>query len=137
MKLFVTKQKYRSKFNPLQVIAATLSIHSMLFLFLLADVMTWAYQAVYFSIMQIPKIPRHKFIQMNRHKTPGLSIIQRWSCWYCEYVNGVISWMKEVANQTELYSCAIKYEHKFPGQEYQEEFYSPDELARKLDSIMD
>lgn len=32
--------------------------------------------------------------------------------------------MKALANQTETYSCAIKYSHGYPGLEYQENFYA-------------
>lgn len=135
MDIFVTKQRYPATLSPLQMLAAFLSIHSMLPLFILADVMTQMYQAVYFRIMEIPVIPRSKYVQPKRHKLGGLSRIQKWSCWYCEYVNGVIAWMKEVANQTELYSCAIKYSHEFPGQGYQKDFYDQSEFEEPSASV--
>ena len=115
---------------PLRIIAY-LTINSMIFFVLWVDLVTWLYQLIYFTLADIPKIRRAEYVIITRHKLPKLTPIQRWSCGYCEYVNGVIAWMKAVANQTEIYSCAIKYTHETPGQEYQEKFYEPAEFAEK------
>jgi len=100
-----------------------LVINSVVAFVILADIVVWIYQAINFTVSDIPKIERKKYVVMTRHKLKGLNIVQRWSCWYCEYTNGVIAWMKAVANQTEIYSCAIKYSHGYEGQGYQENFY--------------
>lgn len=113
----------------LQLIA-NLAINGVLFFVIMADIVAWCYQEIYFSIKEIPKIPRSKYVVMTRHNIAGLTPIQKWSCWYCEYVNGVMSWMKTLANQTEVYSCAIKYSHSYPGQEYQKEFFEQKEFEK-------
>jgi len=109
-------------------VIANIVINSMILLILSADVIVWLYQQIYFTIAGIPKIKRSEYIKISRHKLPGLTVIQKWSCWYCEYTNSVIAWVKAVANQTEIYSCAIKYSHEYPGQEYQQKFYSQKEF---------
>jgi hypothetical protein len=99
---------------------------------MVADLIVWLYQEIYFGVADIPKIRRSKYVMVTRHKLKNLSLVQRWSCGYCEYVNGVIAWMKAVANQTEIYSCAIKYSHSYPGQEYQSQFFEQ-EVFEKSD----
>ncbi len=129
IQIFVTKKEIMKKRrSPLTMVIAAISIHTLLPLAFLCDIGAQLYQAVYFRLMEIPPIPRSKYVRMERHKLPGLSLLQRWSCWYCEYVNTLLVWLKEVANQTELYSCAIRYEYELPGQEYQKDFYDPKEL---------
>jgi hypothetical protein len=115
------------RFFLLQFIANVV-ITSMVLFIVFADIVVWLYQEIYFTISLIPKIKREHYVVMTRQNLKKLSPIQKWSCWYCEYTNGVIAWMKAVANQTEIYSCAIKYSHQFPGQEYQENFYDQDEF---------
>lgn len=102
---------------------AFLTIWAMIVPFILADLLGIFYQSVYFTIMRIPKIPRSKFVKIQRHRLAKLQWAQRFGCAYCEYANGVLAWLKALANQTETYYCAIKYKHEFPGQEYQAGFY--------------
>lgn len=120
---------FKDPILPLQIVA-NFTIVGVLIFIALADVVTWIYQEIFFSIHRIPKIPRSRYVQMKRHKLEKLNIIQKWSCGYCEYTNGVIAWTKAVANQTEVYCCAIKYTHHYPGQEYQENFYEPAEFRQ-------
>ncbi len=105
-----------------------LTIYPIVLFFLFTDFLIWWYQTIYFGILDIPKLPRHKYIIMGRYKLPGLSRMQRLNCGYCEYANGVIQWLKAVANQTEIYSCAIKYATPLPGQEYQAGFYDQNDI---------
>lgn len=130
IKLFVAQKDvvYNHSVAPLLFLIAALAINSMFLLVLLIDVATWIYQEVYFSILKIPKIKRSRFVVISRHKLPGLSVVQKWSCWYCEYTNCVLSWAKAVANQTEIYSCAVKYSHPLPGTEYQAKFFEQKEF---------
>lgn len=108
-----------------------LVINSMIFLVVVVDLATWLYQEIYFTINDIPKIKRSQYVIMTRHKLKGLNASQKWSCWYCEYVNSVVAWVKAVTNQTEIYSCGIKYSHHFPGQQYQEDFYEQEQFAEQ------
>jgi hypothetical protein len=134
MKMLVPQKGLKANFNKnifLRIIANA-TITSMIFFVVIADIVAWIYQEIYFGIAEIPKVPRRDFVVMTRHKLPGLTPIQRWSCWYCEYVNSVVAWIKALANQTEIYSCAIKYSHKHPGQEYQEKFYEQEEIGKTV-----
>ena len=115
---------------PLRIIA-TITINLMIIPIIFADVSVWIYQEVYFGIMKIPKIPRSSYIKINRHTLPNLTWAQKWSCWYCEYSNSIFAWIKAVGNQTETYSCAIKYTYTYPGLEYQSEFHDPQEFETK------
>lgn len=110
---------------------ANLTITSMILFVITADLIALIYQHIYFTIAEIPKIKRSAYIKMTRHRLPGLAPIQKWCCWYCEYTNNVIAWIKAIANQTEIYSCAIKYTTQYSGQEYQEEFYNQEEFIEK------
>ena len=110
-------------------ILATITITSMLPFFLAADFLIWFYQTIYFGINKIPKMKRSTYVVLERYKLGRLTVIQKWSCGYCEYANGIILWLKAVANQTEIYSCAIKYSHPLPGQEYQAKFYDQETFA--------
>lgn len=109
------------------------AINAMLIPIVFLDIACSLYQAIYFSIHKIPKLPRSDYVKVQRHLLPGLTLIQKWSCWYCEYTNGVLSWGLAVANQTEVYSCAIKYSHKSSNVEYQKSFYDPKEFLKKSD----
>lgn len=120
----------RTTFLPF-IILANVTITSMLFFIVLMDIVSWCYQEIYFSISGIPKIKRSTYVVMTRHTLQSLTLLQKWSCWYCEYTNGVITWMKALANQTETYSCAIKYSHGYPGLEYQENFYEQEPFTLK------
>ena len=119
------------KINFLLGIVASFTITFMFFFFVLADVVIWLYQAIYFSINEIPKIKRSTYVIIKRHRLEKLNWAQKWSCAYCEYANGIILWLKAVANQTEIYSCAIKHTHRLPGQEYRADFYEQSEFASK------
>lgn len=126
----------RKKLSIPLIIIATISINAMFPFLVFADLVTWLYQHTYFTIMGIPIVPREKYIQMNRHKLGNLSVIQKWSCWYCEYANGVTTLMKAVSNQTEIYSCAIKYSHTYEGQTYQKDFYEQQEFKSNQTKLL-
>jgi hypothetical protein len=110
---------------------ASLVIWSLIILIAVIDIALHIYQFIYFGIKKIPKVPRNKYVVIRRHLLRGLNFAQKMGCAYCEYTNGVILWAKAVANQTEIYSCAIKHSHKLPGQEYQEDFYEQAEYAKE------
>ena len=63
-------------------------------------------------------------IVLDRWNVPRLNLFQRFNCVYCDYVNGLASWLKAVVNRTELYSCAIKHTSHRSGQEHQEGYVS-------------
>jgi hypothetical protein len=133
MKMLVPQEDLppvRKKFFLLKLFA-NITITSMVLLVMVADAVVWLYQEIYFSVAEIPKVKRSKYVIVTRYKLKNLTLIQKWCCGYCEYVNGVIAWVKAIANQTEIYSCAIKYSHHYPGQEYQSKFYDQEMFNRK------
>ncbi len=102
---------------------AAIFILGMFFPIALADITAQLYQFVYFGIHNIPKIERKKYIVIDRAHLSKLNWIQRFSCVYCGYANGVISWMHDLGAQTEIYSCAIKHWHPAKGQENTQKNY--------------
>jgi hypothetical protein len=112
--------KYRSLF--LQFIGA-MSIYFMAFPYFLLDLAILQYQAIYFEITGIPKLKRSDYVIFDRAKLSKLNFGQKVNCVYCEYVNGMSAYAKAIANQTEIYSCAIKHHTMAEGQEHQKEFF--------------
>lgn len=117
------KGKRFKRLDWLRMTIAAISIYSMIIPVALLDLFLWQYQNTYFRLLGIPRIKRSEYVIMDRYDLAGLSVFQRFDCLYCEYVNGVIAYAKDVANQTEVYSCAIKHRVKGKGQEHQKDFY--------------
>jgi len=87
------------------------------------DICTAVYHAVYFTINSMPKVPRADHIVIDRQRLTKLNWGQKLNCMYCDYANGVLSWVKAIANTTEAYSCAIKHARTAKGQEHQSGYY--------------
>ncbi len=83
---------------------------------------TWMFQEIYFSLLDIPKVPLRDHLTFDRGSLKKLSLGQKLSCAYCDYANGTISWMKAVINRTEVYSCAIRHRTTILGQEHQKDY---------------
>jgi hypothetical protein len=86
---------------------------------LIAHCSGWLFEQIYFRILKIPMVPFSEHVTFDRWKLKHLNLFQRFNCAYCDYVNGLASWLKAVVNRTELYSCAIKHSSKRSGQEHQ------------------
>jgi len=106
----------------LQFIAA-ISIYFMALPYFLLDLAILQYQAIYFEITGIPKLKRSDYVIFDRSKLSKLNFGQKVNCVYCEYVNGLSAYAKAIANQTEIYSCAIKHHTMAEGQEHQKDFF--------------
>ena len=78
----------------------------------LMDVSISLYQLVCFKIYKIPRVRRSKYIVIDRHKLGYLNIIEKINCFYCEYFNGLIAYIREIAARTEQYWCPIKHARK-------------------------
>lgn len=120
---FRTSPKKLTPLNPLALFIAASSIFSMVIPVLIVDISLFFYQTVYFGLMGIPKIKRSEFVGIDRWDFTKLNIVQRISCAYCDYANGVIDYAKTVARQTELYNCAIKYSHAKKNTEERTEYF--------------
>jgi hypothetical protein len=108
---------------PIEVLSA-LIIYSVFIPVVITDLWVSFYQFAYFGIHQIPKVDKRDYVVFDREHLNKLSWLQKVNCIYCEYVNGTAAWVKAVAAQTEIYSCAIKHWHPAKGQDHQENFYS-------------
>lgn len=92
-------------------------------LFLL-DLFIWQFQIIYFGMMGIPRVKREEYVVIDRHRLSKLTIMQKFNCAYCDYANGFMAYGKAVANQMEVYSCAIKNEVPVSGKEHHKNFFS-------------
>ena len=46
---------------------------------------------------------------MDRYNLFYLDRVEKINCWYCEYFNGVIAYVREIAARTEQFWCPIKH----------------------------
>jgi hypothetical protein len=80
-------------------------VFPVLFMHLVANF----YQFICFPIYGIPKVRRRDYVVMDRGHLFYLNPMERFNCGYCEYVNGVIAYVQEIAGRTEQYWCPIKH----------------------------
>lgn len=102
---------------------ANITIYLPFIPIVLMHVLCLFYQAIAFTIYDIPKVHLRDFLILDRGKLKKLNWVQRLNCVYCAYANGVLAWLKATGNQTEAYACAIKHSVTKAGQEYQADFY--------------
>jgi len=76
------------------------------------DVAVSVYQMICFRVYKIPQVKRSDYIIMDRHKLNYLNIIEKINCVYCQYVNGLIPYIQEIAARTEQFWCPIKHARK-------------------------
>jgi len=67
------------------------------------------YQFICFPVYGIPKVQRQDYVVMDRRRLAYLNSIEKFNCAYCEYVNGVLAYVTEIAGRTEQYWCPIKH----------------------------
>ncbi len=87
-------------------------IWSVLIPAFLLDIFVSLYQAICFPIYKIPKVKRKEYIIIDRYNLFYLNKIQQINCLYCEYFNGLMGYVREVAGRTEQYWCPIKHAEK-------------------------
>lgn len=75
----------------------------------LLDLWATVYQFICFPAYGIPKVRRADYVVMDRGKLAYLNGIEKFNCVYCEYVNGLIAYVQEIAGRTEQYWCPIKH----------------------------
>jgi len=90
-------------------------IWSLLLPFLFFDLAVTVYQAVCFPVYGIPRVKRGRHIIFDRHTLGYLNVFEKLNCVYCGYVNGLISYIREVAGRTEQYWCPIKHARQVAG----------------------
>lgn len=67
------------------------------------------FQFFCFPVYGIPKVWRRDYIVMDRRLLSYLNPLERLNCGYCEYANGVLAYVQEIAGRTEQYWCPIKH----------------------------
>lgn len=97
--------------NPLNVLSAPI-IYSMIFPFMLLDLTISLYQAICFPLYRITKVERKNYIVIDRHHLSYLNSIEKLNCIYCGYINGLITYSREIVARTEQYWCPIKHAKK-------------------------
>ncbi|HOO81246.1 MAG TPA: hypothetical protein PK513_01945 [Alphaproteobacteria bacterium] len=96
----------------LLVVLTSPLIYSMILPIMICDLFVSVYQAICFPIYGIPKVKRREYVVMDRKYLAYLNIIEKMNCIYCEYANGVIAYVREIASRTEQYWCPIKHARK-------------------------
>jgi hypothetical protein len=95
--------------TPFRHIAVAPFIYAMLVPFALLDLSLSAYQLICFSVWGISRVPRRRYIVIDRHRLGYLNVIEKVNCAYCSYANGVLAYGREIASRTEQYWCPIRH----------------------------
>ena len=90
-------------------------IYGMIFPMMMLDFFVSFYQWACFPIYGIVKVKRADYIVFDRHHLNYLNFIEKFHCTYCDYGNGLMSYMAEILARTEEYFCPIKHAHKILG----------------------
>jgi len=69
----------------------------------------FVFQAVCFTIWQIPRSKRADYVVVDRHHLAYLNFWEKLNCIYCGYANGVFAWACDIAARTEHFWCPIKH----------------------------
>ena len=94
--------------SPLSLLSAPF-IYSLIVPIVLIDVWISAYQQICFRLYGIARVPRSRYIVIDRQHLAYLNAIERLNCVYCGYANGVLAYVREVAGRTEQYWCPIRH----------------------------
>ncbi len=97
--------------NLRQIIAIPF-ILGMIFPAIVLDIGITIYQAIAFSLYDIPKVKRSDYIIYERRFLDYLNFQHKLQCLYCSYVNGLFAYSVEIAARTERYWCPLKAAHK-------------------------
>jgi hypothetical protein len=89
-------------------------IYSLIVPLALLDLWIFSYQWVCFPIYGIARVRRRPYFVFDRRKLAYLNGIEKVSCTFCSYANGLIAYIREVAARTEQYWCPIRHAHAIP-----------------------
>ena len=90
-------------------------IYAMIFPLMMLDICVSFYQWACFPIYGITRVRRADYIVFDRRHLGYLNFIEKFHCTYCEYGNGLMSYMAEILARTETYFGPIKHAHKILG----------------------
>ena len=127
--------------SPIATILVSPVIYSMVLPILLVDIWASLYQAICFRVYRIPQVRRSDFVVIDRERLAYLNWIEALNCVYCDYGNGAIAYVREIASRTEQYWCPIKHALKItdPHQRYYQflEYGDADGYRDRLDQFRD
>ena len=66
-------------------------IYGMIFPLLILDVSVTSHQAICFRLFGIGRVRKSDYIRLERHQLPYLNLLERFSCDYCCYANGLVA----------------------------------------------
>jgi hypothetical protein len=139
-KLRVGMTKFLAR-SPIATILVSPVIYSMVLPILLVDIWASLYQAICFRVYRIPQVRRSDFVVIDRERLAYLNWIEALNCVYCDYGNGALAYVREIASRTEQYWCPIKHALKItdPHQRYYQflEYGDADGYRDRLDQFRD
>ncbi len=97
------------KAAPILTVLTAPVIYSLILPIALIDLWASIYQAVCFRAYRLPRVARRDYLVFDRSKLRYLNRIEALNCRFCEYANGVIAYVREIASRTEQYWCPIKH----------------------------
>jgi len=98
----------------LRWLASATFIYPMIIPVAFLDLTVSIYQAICFRLWKIPQVKRSKYVIIDRQRLEYLGGFQKLNCVYCGYANGVMSYARIVAAETERFWCPIKHETEVP-----------------------
>jgi hypothetical protein len=90
-------------------IAVAPIIWSVLLPTILLDLFVSVFHYTCFPVYGIPLVSRKDYIVMDRGRLQYLKLDEKLSCIFCEYFNGLLAYVSEIAARTEQYWCPIKH----------------------------
>ncbi len=104
----ISSIEYLSSFSLVTIISLPF-IWMMIIPIVIIDIFVSIYQFICFPLYKIPKVKREDYVIMDRYNLFYLDKFQKINCWYCEYFNGVVAYVREIAARTEQFWCPIKH----------------------------
>ena len=90
-------------------------IYSLIVPLAVLDLWVSTYQWVCFPIYGIARVRRRPYFVFDRRKLAYLNGIEKVSCTFCSYANGLMAYVREVAARTEQYWCPIRHADAIPS----------------------
>ncbi len=100
--------RFLRRSEPRNVVTAPV-VYAMLVPLALLDAAVTIYQALCFPLYRIPRVPRRRYIVLDRHHLGYLNGIEKLNCAYCGYANGLLAYAREIVARTEQFWCPIKH----------------------------
>lgn len=139
-KLVTSLARYLYEASPLSVLTAPV-IWSCVVPAVFMDVVVSFYQFVCFPVYGIPKVRRKDYIVMDRGRLRYLNSIEKLNCIYCEYVNGLIAYVQEIAGRTEQHWCPIKHAMRMKTMHSRYQFFMEygdgEQYRKRLNEVRD